>query len=214
MNAFMAHHVDADPNLQWTLKEVFAAEGGLARDAETGKAFAGITPGNLDHLNQQIKDGDISDRNLPTAEGSGKQRRTPDLTPEQAANAHRANLDDVMRKYGGVQALETLPDKKTAAVIADTQFLHGSEGGAQIVKDATNDVINDLSPKEQRKLGVGELTDKTGAKDTFGAIRNLSKGGHDQALRNSIAGRRLRTPVARDSKGVQNRIDHFRFSSP
>ena len=58
------------------------------------------------------------------------------VTEEQVGKAYKVVFDDNLRRYGGTEALETFKDKKTAAAFADTLFMHGAKGGAEIVKSA------------------------------------------------------------------------------
>ena len=195
MDRFMGGHRDTKPNMKNALGEIFAAEGGFKDDRSGGTAHAGITDGAL----EQAKTID------PSLDGIA---RAKDLTEAQVSKAYKAIFDDNLRRYGGAEALETIKDPKTAAAFADTLFMHGPNGGAKIVKDATNNAIRELTPQQRQLLGVSELGGQTGPKDTLDAMRRLSNGGHGALLRNRIASRR---ESFAKSEGARKRINHFRF---
>ena len=195
MDRFMGQHGQAKPNMRNALGQIFAAEGGFKDDRSGGTAHAGITDGAL----EQAKTVD------PSLKGVAHAR---DLTEEQVAKAYRAVFDDNLRRYGGAEALETIKDPKTAAAFADTLFMHGPNGGARIVKQATNNAIGKLTPEQQRQIGVSELGGQTGPKDTLDAMRRLSNGGHGTLLRKEIADERENFAK---SDGARRRINHFRF---
>ena len=150
------------------------------------------------------------------------------MSRAEVAKAYRGYMESVLKRYGGEQALETIKDPKTAAAFADTLFMHGGNGGAQIIKEATNEVIDRISDRVQDQVGgsvlppaernrkggtSGPKDEKTpskapGPKDTLDNIRRLEAGGFGKELRNEIAKRRI--AKARDPR-VDPRIDHFRF---
>ena len=195
MDRFMGQHGQAKPNMRNALGQIFAAEGGFKDDRSGGTAHAGITDAAL----EQAKNID------PSLAGVARAR---DLTDEQVAKAYKAIFEDSLRRYGGTDALETIKDPKTAAAFADTLFMHGATGGAEIVKSATNRVIGELTPGQRRQLGVSELGGQTGPKDTLDAMRRLSNGGHGALLRKEIADRRTTRDLP---PGAVKRINHFRF---
>ena len=195
MDRFMGHQGESEPNMRNALGETFAAEGGFKTDRQTGQAFAGITPEALEQI-KKIKPSlkDVDDVNS--------------MTDEQVAKAYRAYFDDALRRYGGTGALEGLKDPKTAAAFADTLFLHGQNRGAQIIKDATNEMIGNLAAKQRDRLGLTELTDQQGPKDTLDAMKRLTGAGLSRDLRKKIADVRKRQA---ENKRLDQRIDHFRF---
>ncbi len=201
MDRFMGHQGETESNMRNALGETFAAEGGFKTDRQTGQAFAGITPEALEQIKKiepSLKD--VDDVNS--------------MTDEQVAKAYRASFDDALRRYGGPGALEGFKDPKTAAAFADTLFRHGQNGGARIIKDATNEMIKGLSPEQRKSLGLKKLTGQNGPKDTLDAMRRMTDAGFGQAVREQIADWRLKAMQKELSKEDRNRIDHFRFPKP
>lgn len=201
MDRFMGHQGETESNMRNALGETFAAEGGFKTDRQTGQAFAGITAEVLEQIKKiepRLKD--VNDVNS--------------MPDEQVAKAYRACFDDALKRYGGPGALEGFKDPKTAAAFADTLFRHGQNGGARIIKDATNDAIKGLSPEQRKSLGLKKLTGQNGPKDTLDAMRRMTDAGFGQAVREQIADWRLKAMQKELSKGDRNRIDHFRFPKP
>jgi hypothetical protein len=101
----------------------------------------------------------------------------------------------------------------TAEAFADTLFVHGGDGGARIIKDATNAVTATMPPFVQDQLGVSVLPPSgagqaPGPKDTIEVLRRLVAGGFGGAWRNVLTDLRIRRIPRTEWR---SRFDHFRF---
>jgi hypothetical protein len=185
-------------NLQIAIPEIFAAEGGM-------------TPGPRGRV------------------GGLEPRPGLDLsTPKAVARAQIAYLDDNLHTIGGSASLEQIDDPRSAAAFADTIFRSGRGAGARIVQQATNDVVENLPQEERDRLGLKFVaTDGQMGPGTLAGFKELANNGYGEALRNSLAERRLADlrrenddynrrqkaagrPLKPIDAGEPDRINHFR----
>ncbi len=132
-----------------------------------------------------------------------------DLTLEQLGVAYRGYFKEVLKNYGGREALNKLTDQKTAATFSDTLFMHGTGDGEDIVRFGIQDVIESLTPEKTRRLGLRPLTGATDRADTMDDLRRLDAAGLGPTVRDAITEQRL--DFDKWSEGEERRIEHFRF---
>ena len=191
MDRFLGRHADAEANMFKALGEIFAAEGGFKAD-KASSAFAGIT-------DPALEDAKKFDEILKDYAGKAK-----DMNEDQTARAYEGYMKSVLKRYGGVEALETIKDPKTAAAFADTLFMHGGNGGAHIIKEATNAVIDRISTRVQDQVGGSVLPPAepdrkggtSGPKDKKLPSKAARSEGHPRQ-RSAARGRRVRQGATR-----------------
>jgi hypothetical protein len=127
------------PDEAFAYQAIFAAEGGVAVDPNSG-ASGGITPGTLK---------DLQDRGKTEIDAE----KPDDLTMEQRAQFMRDYFDDALGRIGGHDALGEIGDKQGAAAVGDALYRHGPSGGAGIVRDAINEVKPGAVKDETGRLG-------------------------------------------------------------
>ena len=111
---------------------IFAAEGGMRKDPDSD-AVAGITP---DFITRARADG-----NWPAELDHVKS--PSDLKPADVPRAVQHYFDSNLAKIGGAKALDSIPDSRVAAAVADTLYRDGPSKGAELVqtaRDRTNGV--------------------------------------------------------------------------
>lgn len=180
---------EGSPNRTRAMGEIFAAEGGLARDPDSS-AFGGITQGTLEDIKK--REPGLKDVTRPEQLD----------TPEKMAAAYRGYLKFTMDRYGGPEMLDTLDQPETAAAVADTLFRHGYGDGHAILKQGAANVMDKMAPEDRRTLGLKPMNTP---KDMFDNLRQLD----GEALRDELV------KIRKDWKDVRRnehpRIEHFRF---
>jgi hypothetical protein len=86
-------------------------------------------------------------------------------------------------------------------------FRHGGGDGGNLVRDAANDAIDSLGPRERAALGLEHLNSKGVLKpDDMRAIETIAGGEYSQRFRDHLAERRGKSKYREPE-----RIDHFRY---
>jgi hypothetical protein len=117
---------EAGENQKFTLGQIFAAEGGTAKDPESN-ASSGILQNTLDSARKRV----------PGLESA----KTPsDLTLDQRTAVMKDYFDQSLRTIGGARALDALPSKEAAAAFGDAIYRHGPGDGAEAIQRAINAV--------------------------------------------------------------------------
>ncbi|MBI3503428.1 MAG: peptidoglycan-binding protein [Proteobacteria bacterium] len=150
---------------------IFAAEGGMRVDKDGG-AVAGITPGFIE-----------GERNAGRWPAELDHVKTPaDLKPADVPRAMQHYFDANLAKVGGAKALDTIPDPRVAAAIADTLYRSGPGPGTRIVQDAigtagspvkvdgmfrtrTLDAVNELGGEPDKAAGFLKKLDELRSKE-------------------------------------------------
>jgi hypothetical protein len=163
---------------------IFAAEGGMAKDP-TSNAVAGITQGFIE-----------DSRKAGTWPSALDHVRTPsDLKPADVPAAMTHYFDKAFPRLSGAAALDTIPDSRVAAAVADTLYRDGTYRGTRMVQDAL------------KNAGGPQESDGVFGSRTLDAVRALAKNPESAAsLLDALAA--IRNPT-RPSE--QTRIDYFRF---
>jgi len=173
-------------NQKTVFREIFAAEGGLARDGDT---VAGITRNTIDITTDQTN---ISKGTLPK-----------DLTDEERILVYEAflNRKEYFGSVQGIERLDELDDSKAAAALADTLFRHGSGEGTRIIQGAINETA------EQVGLPVEVDIDGRFGSRTFMMFKRMANADNTKnvLLDNIAKNRTARKPDEPD------RANHFTF---
>jgi hypothetical protein len=181
------------PAKQNTYSRLFAAEGGLEPNVDSN-AIGGMLPDTLRDL----------------------QRRSPDIGTGSISSLFRTYdqyFDDVLgstaKSIGGVQRpsdlLDRLPDRDTAAAVADTLFRDGRAEGARLLQSALNATVDELSREDPELEQLRRDADGRMGPQTYAAIDRLSRLGYGAQLRAHLA--ELRTGKHRKESA---RFDSFR----
>ncbi len=190
---------DLSERERFACSETFAAEGGLGID-KSGAA-SGIHPDTYSRMRQRtMQRGDVPDHLTPDHPSK--------LTTEQRVAFYKHYYDsEALRRVGGSVALDRIPDPYAASAISDTVFRHGGGDGGNLVRDAANDVINSLGPREGAALGLEHLNSKgVLMPDDMRAIETIAGGEHSQRFRDRLAVKRNETPFKEPT-----RTEHFRY---
>ncbi len=166
-------------------QEIFAAEGGLRKDARSGAA-SGLMPSTINAL---IAAG----RLIGVPSGMPPHR----LSIQQRVAAYRAYFDDVLKAIGGHHAFVRIASATAAAAFADTLFRHGGRGGTRLVQRA----LLAIEPS------ACTLDGRLGPRTTGLLCRLAADRGRCRLLLERLADARL----AATAGGERPRIDHFRF---
>jgi hypothetical protein len=118
-----------------------------------------------------------------------------DLKPAHVPRAMQQYFDTNLAKIGGAKALDTIPDPRVAAAIADTLYRDGPGKGANSVQNAVE--------------GAGVAVSKDGVLGTrtMEAIRHLSVDPDSSRRFLDALGAARSAP----QQGDKIRNDHFRF---
>ena len=176
-------------------RQIYVAEGGATLNRNSG-AFGGVAPGTFPTIKE--KETSLDPVNRPE-----------DLTVEQLAVAYRGYFKAVLKNYGGRAALKKLTDQKTAATFSDTLFMHGTRGGAEVVKKGIQELMDEMTVEDRRRLGLRPLTHTYGRPDTMHNLQRLDAAGLGPAVRDAITKERLNLPNLEEGERI--RIEHFRF---
>jgi hypothetical protein len=159
---------------------IFGAEGGMKKNLAGGSAVGGI-------LNRSLQEAKAK---APDLTGL---RSTADLKVEHMPTVYRAHFDNALRKAGGHEALNSVPDSSAAAALADTIFRSGEGQGANIIREAINDVGGDGTVKEKGILDHATLAaynNLVGQPETryqlLDKIGNLRDDANDEGKRNEF----------------------------
>ena len=170
-------------NGKYSIVEIFGQEGGRASDPN-GTASSGITQTTLA---QSRRDG------IP---GLGDITQPSKLSNEQTATVMRHWLDKGLGQAGGIGALDAINDNHAAAAMADTIYREGATGGANLIRDA----INNVQPGATSEMGglkpsdINTYTNLAANPDTRGPLLD--------ALGDARDGKR---------PNEMSRNDHFRY---
>ena len=177
-------------NTRVALGETMAAEGSIEKD-QAGTAYTGIKQGTLDDLRQY-------DPSLP---------QTPDeMNIKQAAEAHYFLANRELKDVGGVRALEEISGPENAAALWDVIVREGRTGGMTLVNRACGEVTDNISEKEQQRLGL--ISNPRNFAEKFKNYKRLTADPkYAQDVRNKLSN-------ARNDKrpNESDRNDHFRFN--
>ena len=190
---------DLSESERFAYSETFAAEGGLGID-KSGAA-SGIHPDTYSRMRQRaMQRGDVPDHLTPDHPSK--------LTTEQRVAFYKHYYDtEALHRAGGSAALNRIPDPYTASAVGDTVFRHGGGDDGNLVRDAANDVINSLGPRERAALGLEHLNGKGVLKpDDMRAIETIAGGEHSRTFRNRLSQRRINAKPKEPG-----RADHFRY---
>src|SRR5262249_9512924 len=115
---------------------------------------------------------------------------------QEVAQIYKMYADDALRNVGGGAALAKIGDEKTAMQIFDALYQHGRGGGARVVQDAVNSVIDGLPDAERSRLGLSRIeikdprSQRASGPQTRGRISPLVESGYAKMLRGAIADER------------------------
>ncbi len=124
---------------------IVAAEGGMRKDPDSD-AVAGITPNFIARSR--------ADGSWPAELGHVKS--PSDLKPADVPRAVQHYFDSNLAKIGGAKALDSIPDSRVAAAVADTLYRDGPGRGAELVQKAIN-MTNGVDGKPDGIFGSGTL---------------------------------------------------------
>jgi hypothetical protein len=113
---------DLGENQKFTLAQIFAAEGGTAKDP-AGSASSGILKDTLDDARKRVP-------------GLENVKTPSDLTIDQRVAVMKDYFDRNMSTIGGAKALDVIPSPEAAAAFGDTIYRHGSGDGAKAIQRA------------------------------------------------------------------------------
>jgi hypothetical protein len=160
------------PLQQYVAARIYAEEGGRRWNGSKS-AFAGLQADGL--AEAQKRDPML-----------GGVKLDDNMTHEQIARAYLANIAAGAQRYGGMEELARLGHDDTVAAIADTQFRHGQNDGAKLIRDAVTAAKGKLSPDVAATLNLPALGGSTGPKDTFEQLRRLNEAGYGALFRDRL----------------------------
>jgi len=167
-------------------RTTFGLEGGMEYDPGAGgrgvPGRAGVTENFLSDAQGRL--------------GSAIEPDAKKLMVQEVAQIYKMYVNDALRNVGGGSALAKIGDEKTAMQIFDVLYQHGRGGGARVLQDAVNSVIDELPDGERSRLGLSRIVirDPTSPR-AFGPqalerISRLVESGYAKRLRGAIADER------------------------
>ncbi len=195
--------LDKNPKTSDTKKHVYrnvwAAEGGLKKDP-SGSAVAGILDKTLADAKKNPK---FADR-LKDIETPSDLKDHPELVPD----IYDAYFDENLKEIGGSAGLDKVGNKYAAAAMGDTVFRHGRYGGAKILRNAVDDVLESQG-KEPLKIDLSNGEELVVGEKILGGYSQLAKNPATLGpLLDAVAEGRKKDKT---EKGDLLRADYFRF---
>ncbi|MDK9720704.1 MAG: hypothetical protein OEL53_05920 [Rhodospirillales bacterium] len=176
---------DLGENQKFTLAQIFAAEGGTAKDPASS-ASSGILKDTLDDARKRVP-------------GLENVKTPSDLTIDQRVAVMKDYFDRNTSTIGGAKALDVIPSPEAAAAFGDTIFRHGSGDGAKAIQLAINAVEKDKVSYDGR-MGP----------ETLKAFNELAR---DPKTREKLFDFLSRERLSLTRGQEAERMDHFRFPS-
>ncbi len=187
-------------------RTTFGFEGGMEPDPAAGgdedPGVGGVTKSWLEHAR------DDDDLNWPHEADPNA------LSLEQIAEAYKVYIDEALNNVGEGKALARIGDQKMALEVFDTLFKHGRRGGAVVIQDAINALINSLPMDERTAHGLKPLvfedqnSPRAFGEQTLDRMNHLIAAGYAKRLRGAIADQRAISDPPRGN--IQARYDYFR----
>jgi len=130
MREQLANTPDMTLNEATAYLTIFGSEGGMKKNLGGGSAVGGIKKDTLDMLRAGV----------PELKSVAE---TSDLKVEHMPAIYRAFFDNALRKAGGHEALNSVPDSSAATALAAAVFRVGDGGGGTIIREAINHAAGD-----------------------------------------------------------------------